>query len=336
MSEGTPSERPTTFAQAFAQDVTASESLPDTPSTPDAPADPASADAIDPPAEPTSAEVTPAPVDAAGPIPFKDHKRVLDGAYKERDTFKSEVDSLKQRYAWAEQVSPQEIQQLQQWGKAFTTDPVGWLSQSITEVGRTHPHLVPSLRSEAARILGGRNAAPEPEADIEPDVPVLDQNGQVVTRTFSAERAIAMARRAAAEARDEVLKKLAPIQATFEQQQAQRQAHEALQQVREKATSIYQFASENLPDFKALENEIKQHLSEMNEVEDDSRALTAAWRKAYTAKLTAEAKTRDTANKSQVLDDLKTKAGAAIRNPASAAVPSTSRPKSFHDASLSW
>jgi hypothetical protein len=41
-------------------------------------------------------------------------------------------------------------------------------------------------------------------------------------------------------------------------------------------------------------------------------------------------------SQAQALDDLKTKAAASIANPASAAVATAKRPRSFNDPSLKW
>lgn len=326
------SERPATFAQAFAQESPASASLPDTPSVDATPTDPP-ADATVPPVEaaPTDAVSNPSPEPTKGEPPKERWDAILENA---RAKTRAEVEAeYKQRFGWAESVSPQEIQQLQQWGRAFTTDPVGWLAQSITEVGRTHPHLVPSLRSEAARILADRSIAASPQVDTEPDVPVLDQNGQVVTRTYSAERMKAVVQQAI---QDYIGKEVAPIKQAFQKREAQDYATAQERAAAAAADALYKDYSGELPDFEALKPEIGKYLAELSHIKDDGRALVAAWKKAYTAKQAEEAKTRDATSKTQVLDDLKTKARASMPNPASAAVPSAKRPASFLDKGLAW
>ena len=178
--------------------------------------------------------VAPAGADASvsiaqppGPIPFDRHKQILDGAYKERDTYKQQVEQFQQRYGWAEQVDPTEFQQLQRWSSAYRDDPVRWMAATIAELRQTYPHLTPALTSEAARILAGSRGFQEPpaEPDIEPNIPVLDANGEVVSQTFSADRVLALIQRAVAEA-------VTPVKQSL----AQREARERVQQVTQDAT----------------------------------------------------------------------------------------------------
>ena len=163
-----------------------------------------------------------------GPIPFDRHKQILDGAYHERDTFKQQLEEARQRYSWAEQVDPAEFQQIQRWSSAYRDDPVRWMAETMAELRQTYPHLTPALTSEAARILAGsRGFQPaEAEPEIEPDIPVLDANGQVVSQAFSADRVRALIQRAVTEALTPVKQSMAQREA---REQVQRQTTEALQ-----------------------------------------------------------------------------------------------------------
>ena len=178
---------------------------------------------------------TPAPDTATsdapqGPIPFDRHKAILDGAYGERDTARREFEEYKARHGWADRVDPAEFNQLQRWSTAYREDPVKWMAETISELRRAYPHLTPALTSEAARILGGArglHATPEPE--IEPDIPVLDQQGNVVSQAFSADRVKQYVTRAVAEA---LGREVAPLKKSVEDQQASVVAQ------RERAASI--------------------------------------------------------------------------------------------------
>ena len=156
---------------------------------------------------PASATPTPAQSTAAGeatpegPIPFQRHKAILDAAYLERDEARKALAEHAERTGWAEQVDPSEFQQLQRWSAAYREDPVRWMASTIGELRQQFPHLTPALTSEAARILGAaRGLTAEPEPDIEPDIPVLDAQGQVVSQAFSADRVKQLVARAVKEA----------------------------------------------------------------------------------------------------------------------------------------
>lgn len=323
------SERPTTFEAAFAADVTASESLPDTPSTETAPTEtPVAATA--PPAEPAPGDVHP----STGEPPKERWDAILTNA-REKERAAVEAD-FKSRYAWAEGMQPTDVQQLQRWSRAFTTDPVGWLSQSISELSSTHPHLVPSLHSEAARILAGARGGHAPaEPDLTPDIPVVDQAGNVVSQTFSADRVKQLVQRAVTEA---IGKEVAPIKHTFEQQRVTAQERADLEALQAQTGALAKSLEDTLPEFAAMKPEIAKVFAAMpSGPDDDVRAMvTKAWRQVFDAAQAEKAKTATTTATTKVLDDLKTKARAAMPNPGAASVPSTTRPKSFHDPGLAW
>ena len=165
-----------------------------------------------------------------GPVPFDRHKAILDGAYGERDTARREFQEYKERHGWADQVDPQEFQHLQRWSTAYREDPVKWMAETISELRQMYPHLTPALTSEAARILGGaRGLHTTPEPEIEPDIPVLDPQGNVVSQAFSADRVKQYVTRAVAEA---LGRDVAPLKKSVEDQQASVVAQ------RERAASI--------------------------------------------------------------------------------------------------
>lgn len=158
-----------------------------------------------------------------GPIPFDRHKAILDGAYAERDTARREFEEYKQRYQWASEVDPSEFQQLQRWSSAYREDPVRWMAETIAELRQAYPHLAPALTSEAARILAGsRGFQAEPE--IDPDIPVLDAQGQVVSQAYSADRVKQLIARQVAEA---LGREVGPLKQTVEQQQSRARVQEA-------------------------------------------------------------------------------------------------------------
>lgn len=179
---------------------------------------------------PESSAAPTAPATEPGPIPYARFKEVNDDLRAMRE--------WRQRYGWAESVDPEQFGLIQRWAQAYRADPIQWYAQTTAELRQLYPHLVPNLTSEAARILAGsRSFTPEPE--IEPDVPVYDDQGRLVSRTFSADRVKQIVQRAVASAIGE---HVAPIKQTFERQQAREQAMAMQQEANHAATAIHEAA----------------------------------------------------------------------------------------------
>ncbi len=315
------------MAQAFASDVSGAESLPASSETSidTAATDSASVDAIDPPVEETTTEGV---IQEQGPIPYLRHKSVLDGAYKERDTFKSQLDEFQQKYGWAQQVDPAEFQQIQTWSQAYRQDPVRWFADTAAQLRQTHPELAQSLHSEAARVLAGaRQSQPsQAAADLEPDIPVMDSNGQVVTQAYSADRVKQLI---AKSVQDAIAKEVGPIRQDFQTRQAREKDALEEQQRIAHVKDIYAEAVEVLPGFEAHKDAIAKAYESIPG--DPARALRKAWWEVVGKQLSNANETR-----AKQLDEIKTKAAASTVNPAAAAVASTHRPTSMLDKSLTW
>lgn len=311
--EGTSGERPT-FTQAFASEGSATASPTVTPSESTSPAAPASADTIVPPADSATSDITPAP----GPIPYDRHKTVLDGAYKERDTYKQQLEQL----SWAQGADRSAIQEAERLGQLYQRDRAGYI-RSLLDEALTDNDLAPVLRSEFGRRLGQRTQA---DAPIEPDIPVYDGQGQLVAQTFSADRVQQIVQRAIAEFAG---KEITPIKQTFERQQAQAKAHQQHRENEARVDATYA-RLESLPLMREHDAEIAQAMAlpEFAELDGAAQAY-AAWAKVVLPKLQAS-------HKAQTLDELKTKAHAATVNPTAAVVSTPHRPKSLNDPSLKW
>ena len=309
------SERPT-FAQAFAEGP-AAESLPVTPSPSESStATPAAATAQ--PAETTTPADAPlTPVDAA-PIPFDRHKSILDGAYKERDALKQELDQM----AWAKTVDRAAIEAFSPVAQLYQSDRVGFIRQVMAE-GLTDPQTAALLRSEAARVLGSR---PSAEPDLSPDIPVYDDTGKEVNRTYSASRMQQIVEKTI---QDVLAKDMAPLKADYDSRQRQEQAAKATAELNARVDDIYQEALTVLPGFKEHEADIQKAFATI--AGDPAKALRAAWKQVVGHKLGLADQV-----KAQQLDELKQKASAGSVNPTAAVVPSSRRPASLLDRSLSW
>jgi hypothetical protein len=166
----TPAERPT-FAQAFASDAAP-------PSTTQAQPEAATTQ----PAESTTTEVPVHPsADKTGPIPFDVHKTALDNARTKA------IAEYKEKVGWAENVDRSLIEETAKIGHLYRSDKPAFFRQLLAEAAG-NPETLAVLRSESARFLaGGRQPAAAP-VDLTPDIPVVDDQGRVVSHSFSAER----------------------------------------------------------------------------------------------------------------------------------------------------
>jgi hypothetical protein len=124
----------------------------------------------------------PAAPGSQGPIPFDVHHTALQNARaKERDAALSE---WRQQHGWAEHVDRASVERMAQVAQLYQQDRPGYIRQILAEAVQD-PTLAPLVRSEAARLLGQRQAAP---VDLSPDIPVLDEQGRVVAQSYSADR----------------------------------------------------------------------------------------------------------------------------------------------------
>ena len=298
------------MAEAFAND--GAESLPAEPSTETTEAASA-ADATEPSAEGTPGEATPDDVSKGEPPKERWDDILNNQRTKAREEALAE---WRQQYGWAEQVDRSAVEQHAQWAKLYQQDPATFFRTILTE-GAANEQVAPILRSEAARILGARQ---QPQVDMSPDVPVIDQNGNEVTRTYSADRVNQIVQHAIQEA---LTKELGPLKQTVETVAGERQAALQERQAEQAATGIYQQA-QTWPGFKEHEAAIAKAFAE-----HDDWSLQDAYISIAVPQLQA-------ATKAQQLDELKTQAAASAVNPAAATVPASRRPKSLTDPALKW
>jgi len=282
-----------------------------TPAPEHTPTDPSAA-TTQPPADGASA-VTPAP----GPIPFERHKQVLDNAYKERDSFKTQFESLKQQFE-----SP-EGQRLRQWADSYRTNPEQWFANTVAELAQVRPDLVQNFRSQAARLLASRQA---PEQSFEPDIPVYNEQGQMVAQTYSADKVKSLVQQAVAAA---LQQEVTPLKQDFEVRQQQEQQRQILQEANQVASSQFEQAKE-WPGFlvDAAKGTVDPDLAKAF-AEHQDWSLERAYIATVVPKLRAK-------EQAQVLDDLKTKAAASSGVNPGGSVTTTRRPKDFNDPSLKW
>lgn len=293
----------------------------------DAPASPAStpasdtnetaqpADATVPPVDPASA-VTPAP----GPLPFEAHKRILDKAYGERDALRGELTTLKQQFE-----SP-DGQRLRQWADGYRQNPEQWFANTVAELATTNPSLIPALRSQAARLLGQRQAAPV--ESFEPDIPVYDETGKQVAQTYSADKVKAYVAHEVARA---LQQEVSPMKQDFQQRKQEQEIAAVTKQATDTATSQFNemkdepgFLVKGTDGKSVVDPELAKAFTEHPEW-----SLETCYRKIVVPKLAAQ-------TQAKVLDDLKTKAAASTGVNPGGSVSTTKRPTNFNDPALKW
>ena len=319
----TVSDRPT-FEQAFsASEGTAADSLPATPATDSSQTDSASAPATGAPAATEAATDVHPGTEDQGPIPVDRHKAILEHARTEaRD---KAVAEWRQQYGWAEQVPREQLQTMNDWYQRAAQDPVAFALDLVDELSADQSH-APALRSHAARLLRAARAQ-SPEADITPDIPVMDAQGQVVSQAFSADRVKQLIAR-------EVAKAVNPLnedKKTREDREHHETYQRELQQFTKRESSRIRASVESRPHAKEHWQAIVAKAQTYPEDIPVGEALRDAYYDVVGPLLTDRAK-------SEVLDTLKTKAAAASGsvNPAGAAIASSKRPASFFDPNLQW
>lgn len=210
---------PTTFAEAFASDVSPT-SEPSQQST-DATA------AVQPT---TDAEASPQQPDDRSPyIP----RPRFDEVNTERNTLKA----WKEQHAWAERA---DVQQIIQMVAASKGDPMAFFAQQFADLAQ-HPEYAPRLRTFLGQQFGGlrqrQGQNPDPGAEaLVPDVVIRDDHGQEVGRTYSAEK-IALLKQ---QWLDEVRQSLAPDLQTVKTIQQEREAAAVQTQATDFASSLFE------------------------------------------------------------------------------------------------
>lgn len=191
-----------------------------------------------PPADATVPPAVSAPEPGAGspgPIPFDRHKAALENLRTEKQR---ELDTLKQRFAWAEHVTPQQAAEafrLWQYVQQNPEEAISVIQAHRQQAAGPPP---PDLRAEDGTAV---YSAPQMQK-------LLDYQQQLLLQQFES--------------------KLSPVQQQYE---AIRQA-EQRQQATTEATSIVTTARTNWPEFKSLEPGIKARM-----VSDPTLTLESAY-----------------------------------------------------------
>lgn len=248
--------------------------------------------------------------------------------YAEAKTALETLEGWKQQHGWAEQVNPQEFQQLQTIARHFQSGNVIDGLQSLMAEIRKDPQHDAALKSLAARALAQRSSPANAEPQM---VNVQLEDGSVVAMPRDPAAWLAHQKQ---QWQTEVEQKFAPFQKTVEDLQAEKAA--AAQQ-----QAITQFVETTFKDVQtwpgmtdeANQKALGEALKTMRVNEHDPRevalALNAAYRSVVLPKLQSK-------SESALLDDLKRKAASTGINPGSVAASAPTQATSFFDKSLKW
>jgi hypothetical protein len=210
---------PTSFAEAFASDVSPTSGPVDQSTTPPAAEQPGTVQAE-------------SPQQTDDRSPFIPRTR-FDEVNTERNTLKQ----WREQHAWAE--TP-EVQQIVQMIANSKGDPMAFFAQQFADLAQ-HPTYSQQLRTFLGQQFGGlrqRQQTEQGPQEPQPDVAIYDSNNQEVGRTFSAK---ALAERDAYREHlllEKLNKSLAPDLQTLKTIQQERQQAAAEAQAGEFATSL--------------------------------------------------------------------------------------------------
>jgi hypothetical protein len=322
-SEATVSAGPTTFAEAFAADVSPASEPTDS-------ADASATAAAQP--EQTGADNSQTSPETTGErSPFIPRAR-----FDEVNTKLNELKTWKEQRAWADGVDGAQFDQMRQWYARAATDTQGFAINLLDELLNSPVH-AQGIRSELARRLGTRPQRAETPADGMPDadVAITDANGNVVGKTYSAEK---LAQRDAYLERQfmaKVEQQFGPKLKTLDDVQAERQQMQAQHAAQEFGKSFHQELSA-LPLFEEHKQAIGQTLKGMQLTSDHPAEVKAAAYQAYYRVVGPKLKNGGQ-TKQDVMADLQRKAAASTSvNPSAASSAAPRSPSSFFDKDLKW
>lgn len=265
---------------------------------------------------PASATATPQQTGGAattterGPIPYDRHESILHGAYGERDAAKKALQENQQKYGWADQ---------------FQTDPASFVETWMDQLAE-NPQLSPRILAKAARMLNARRGSqPAAVQKPQPDVPIVDGNGQITGYAYSAQALEKLDAFNWQQREAKLNERLAP----FEEQKRLADQREFVGKIQQQADTTARTTLTELrqnPHFKEHESKIKAALAAHEEWGDNIHA-------AFNHVLMTDILPNLSANEQRkVVESLQQKAGASTVNPGSTG--SSAKPKfaSFGEA----
>lgn len=220
------------FSAAASATASPEASSPEPVSAPETPdSTPVSTDTTEPAATVQASQTVPvSEKPKPGEPPQDKWPTILDNA---RANTRKEVEKEWEPYAWAKTVPREALAEMTQIANRMHSDPIGFLSDFVKDL-EAHPTHSQALRSHAGRILSsGRQ---QPSVDLSPDVDVYGDNGQIVAKTFSAERMQAIVQKAVQEA---IGKEVQPLKSEREQRLAREKAETQRAAIAKQADAIW-------------------------------------------------------------------------------------------------
>ena len=110
--------------------------------------------------------------------------------FDEVNTRMAAAEKFREQYRWAESVPREQLEEMSGWYAKYKGDPGDFLEQAYQEA-LSHPVHGATVKSRIGRMLASMRAQQaqqaQPEPTFEPDVPVMNEQGQIVSRTYSAD-----------------------------------------------------------------------------------------------------------------------------------------------------
>lgn len=274
---------------------------------------------------PASATATPAaPItDNTGEPPKERWADILEHQRKTaREDATKEWD---QQYGWAKSVKRDQLEQMANWYGRYTGD-AGEFIETILQESLAHPVHGQSVKSRLGKMLSSLRTSQAPTPDIEPDIPVLNDQGQVVSRTYSAD---AMKQIIAKAVQEAIGRDVDPLKQDFQSRQAsakqqQQQDFITSESARIKASVIDRpQAKEHWPAIQAKARELVTGNDKLSAGE----AVLGAYLEVVGPLLSQSAE-------ADVLSDLQRKATAQTVHPGSPASSAKPKFKSFDEAAI--
>ena len=252
-------------------------------------------------AAPTDGSVTPAQsTEGPGAIPFDRHKTILDGVYGERDSAQKALREYQEKYGWVDQ---------------FQQDPVPAIEKWLDELSE-NPEISPRLMAKAARMLQSKRGkaivAPVEAEEPQPDVPVMDAQGNVVNQTYSAKQLKAWQEWSWAQREAALTERISPLEAAY-QKTVEDERKAVIQQQTDASAKQTLGSLRKSDDFTKHEPQFKAYFAQHEEYGDN---IHAAWWDFYHTTILP---TRDAGTSAKVLNHLQTQASGASVHPSGTA-----------------
>ena len=224
----------------------------------------------------TTAGQTPA---KQGPIPFDVHIKALENrGAKDVAAAQAKWD---EEFGWARTTKREAVAEAERLGTMLLTDRPGFLRELVTN--DLPPDLLDDIAREIANRRGGQSQSQT--VDLEPDVPLLDANGQFSgMKTYSAEKVRALMQHSVQQGVAEVLKTIAPLQKSHEALESERKT-----EARKSFASTLTTETRKQPHFADHEPAIKAEFAKATlRNPDDQMEVEAALNRAYLTVLTRD------------------------------------------------